>query len=315
MTSNNKIEEVAAQWVSRADAPEWCDQDQAQLEAWLEQDIAHRVAWLRLKSVWQRADRLMAIRAIHPPGGARAERFGRAHWALSAAVALVAVLVNVQWLGGSARYSTEIGGREVVSLSDGSRLELNSRTLLRTQVGADVRQVWLDRGEAFFDVKSDPNHPFVIHAGDHKVVVLGTKFSVRQEQEQLEVSVLEGRVRVEPLVANPRKPPVIVHGGEMLYGKPAGILVAMNAGDKVRRSLSWRHGSVEFDHATLADVAAQFNRHNRKQLVLLDEETARMRVGGSFDATGVDAFARLLSNGFNLRVETDGDEIRVSQPH
>jgi transmembrane sensor len=29
----------------------------------------------------------------------------------------------------------------------------------------------------------------------------------------------------------------------------------------------------------------------------------------------VDAFARLLATGFNLRVETQGDQIRVSQPH
>jgi len=50
-------------------------------------------------------------------------------------------------------------------------------------------------------------------------------------------------------------------------------------------------------------------------LVLMDQETAHMRVGGSFDATGVDAFARLLATGFNLRVETQGDQIRVSQPH
>jgi hypothetical protein len=38
-------------------------------------------------------------------------------------------------------------------------------------VDPSLRHVWLDKGEAFFDVKPDPAHPFVIHAGDHKVVV------------------------------------------------------------------------------------------------------------------------------------------------
>lgn len=202
-----------------------------------------------------------------------------------------------------------------MALSDGSRVELNTHTELRAQVDPSLRHVWLDKGEAFFDVKPDPAHPFVIHAGDHKVVVLGTKFSVRQERERLEVAVLEGKVRVEPMVAKPGRPPVIVQGGGLLYSKPAGTLVAVNAQDKVRRSLSWRHGTLEFDQSTLADVAAQFNRYNEKQLVLMDTETAHMRVGGSFDAVGVDAFARLLATGFNLRVETHGDQIRVSQPH
>ncbi|MGZ1567889.1 FecR family protein [Xanthomonas citri] len=228
---------------------------------------------------------------------------------------MLAVLLNMPWWGPGTRYTTEVGGREVMALSDGSRVELNTHTELRAQVDPSLRHVWLDKGEAFFDVKPDPAHPFVIHAGDHKVVVLGTKFSVRQERERLEVAVLEGKVRVEPMVAKPGRPPVIVQGGGLLYSKPAGTLVAVNAQDKVRRSLSWRHGTLEFDQSTLADVAAQFNRYNEKQLVLMDTETAHMRVGGSFDAVGVDAFARLLATGFNLRVETHGDQIRVSQPH
>ena len=236
-------------------------------------------------------------------------------WAIAASVAMLAVLFTLTGWGPGTRYSTEVGGREVIALSDGSRLELNTHTQLRAQVDPSLRHVWLDKGEAFFDVKPDPAHPFVIHAGEHRVVVLGTKFSVRPERERLEVAVLEGKVRVEPLVAKPGRPPVIVQGGGLLYSKPAGTLVAVNAQDKVRRSLSWRHGTLEFDQTTLADVAAQFNRYNDKQLVLMDPETAHMRVGGSFDATGVDAFARLLATGFNLRVETQGDQIRVSQPH
>lgn len=312
MSPHNDIEKIAAQWINRAESKNWDAQDQAQLEAWLAQDIAHRVAWLRLKSVWERADRLAAVRGVQPPLLRRWTFPVR--WAAAAAVVVLAVFLDMPWWGQGARYSTDVGGRKVVALSDGSRLELNTGTELRAQVGPSLRHVWLDEGEAFFDVKPDPKHPFVIHAGDHKVVVLGTKFSVRQERERLEVAVLEGKVRVEPLVANPGRPPVIVERGGLLYSKPAGTLVAVNVQDKVRRSLSWRHGALEFDQFTLADVAAEFNRYNDKQLVLMDQETAQMRVGGSFDATGVDAFARLLANGFNLRIETQGDQIRVSQP-
>lgn len=313
MSSHNDIEQVAAQWINRAQSSQWTAQDQRQLDAWLGQDTAHRVAWLRLKSVWDRADRLAAVRGVQSP---RTRRWASpVRWSAAAAVAMLAVLLNMPWWGPGPRYTTEVGGREVMALSDGSRVELNTHTELRAQVDPSLRHVWLDKGEAFFDVKPDPAHPFVIHAGDHKVVVLGTKFSVRQERERLEVAVLEGKVRVEPMVAKPGRPPVIVQGGGLLYSKPAGTLVAVNAQDKVRRSLSWRHGTLEFDQSTLADVAAQFNRYNEKQLVLMDTETAHMRVGGSFDAVGVDAFARLLATGFNLRVETHGDQIRVSQPH
>lgn len=313
MTSHKQIEMIAARWVSRADAPDWSPQEDEQLHAWLAENTAHRVAWLRLKSVWQRADRLAAVRSAEAPRVPR--RPHRVLWAMAAALAMMAVLTNVSWLGNDGRYSTDVGGRQTVSLSDGSRLELNTRTVLRAKVTAVERNVWLDKGEAFFDIKPDPKHPFVIHSGDHRVVVLGTKFSVRQEGGRLEVAVLEGRVRVEPLVVDPARPPVIVRGGDLLYSKSAGTLVATNADDKVRRALSWRNGILVFDQSTLEDVAAQFNRYNRRQLVLLDQQTAQTRVGGSFDASGVDAFANLLANGFNLRVDTQDDEIRVSQPH
>lgn len=313
MSAHKHIEEVAAYWVSRADAPDWSPEERVQFEAWLDEHVAHRVAWLRLKSVWQRADRLAAVRSTTQPPLAQRRRRAVC-WATAAAVALIAVLAGLPWQDTGTRYSTDVGARQTVSLPDGSRLELNTRTEVRAQVDGHARNVWLDKGEAFFDVKSDPKHPFVIQAGDHRVVVLGTKFSVRKERHGLEVAVLEGRVRVEPLQADPRKPPVVVLGGAMLFSKSAGTVVAVNAPDKVEKALSWRHGILVFDQSTLEDVAAQFNRYNRKQLVLNDLQTAQIRVGGSFDATGVDAFARLLHNGFNLRVETHGDEIRVSQP-
>ncbi|PNV26563.1 FecR family protein, partial [Xanthomonas citri] len=224
MSSHNDIEQVAAQWINRAQSSQWTAQDQRQLDAWLGQDTAHRVAWLRLKSVWDRADRLAAVRGVQ---STRTRRWASpVRWSAAAAVAMLAVLLNMPWWGPGTRYTTEVGGREVMALSDGSRVELNTHTELRAQVDPSLRHVWLDKGEAFFDVKPDPAHPFVIHAGDHKVVVLGTKFSVRQERERLEVAVLEGKVRVEPMVAKPGRPPVIVQGGGLLYSKPAGTLVA-----------------------------------------------------------------------------------------
>ena len=214
MSPHNDIEQVAAQWINRAQSSQWTAQDQRQLDAWLGQDTAHRVAWLRLKSVWDRADRLAAVRGVQSP---RTRRWASpVRWSVAAAVAMLAVLLNMPWWGPGTRYTTEVGGREVVALSDGSRVELNTHTELRAQVDPSLRHVRLDKGEAFFDVKPDPAHPFVIYAGDHKVVVLGTKFSVRQERERLEVAVLEGKVRVEPMVAKPGRPPVIVQGGGLL---------------------------------------------------------------------------------------------------
>ncbi|HMM18022.1 MAG TPA: FecR domain-containing protein, partial [Petrimonas sp.] len=49
-----------------------------------------------------------------------------------------------------------------IKLSDGSEIILNSGTTLRE----NSREVWLEEGEAFFDVRSDVNQPFVVHLRD-----------------------------------------------------------------------------------------------------------------------------------------------------
>jgi len=64
---------------------------------------------------------------------------------------------------------------------------------------------------------------------------------------------------------------------------------------------------------TLVDAAAEFNRYNHKQLVVVDPRAAGVHIGGSFDATNVEAFVRLLRQGFGLTVEEEGNVIRISR--
>ncbi|MDR1667812.1 MAG: FecR family protein, partial [Bacteroidales bacterium] len=71
-----------------------------------------------------------------------------------------------------------------VTLVDGTSLWLNSQTKLRypgTFDGAK-REVWLE-GEGFFDVATDRNKPFVVHAGKYEVTAHGTKFNVEAYKE------------------------------------------------------------------------------------------------------------------------------------
>jgi transmembrane sensor len=96
-----------------------------------------------------------------------------------------------------ARFDTPVGGRKIVSLTDGSKVELNTQTVVRMAVDDKRRDVWLDSGEANFEVAHRDGEPFVVHAGKRTITVLGTKFSVRREKDRVTVNVVEGRVRVD----------------------------------------------------------------------------------------------------------------------
>ncbi|HYG26046.1 MAG TPA: FecR domain-containing protein [Caulobacteraceae bacterium] len=312
MSAALKIEEQAAAWLARRDAGDWSAEDQAALDAWIAQDTAHRVAFLRLDSVWSRADRMAALKGAEPSFGPAAWRRPQVRIAagLAAAAVLGAGLLGVNLAIPGRAYTTDVGGHATVPLADGSRVELNTNTKLRAEIAESRRAVWLDRGEAYFEVAHDPARPFVVHAGARRITVLGTKFLVRREGKSVEVAVVEGKVRVDPVQQERAKPAVLTRG-ELAVAKGEATLVAARSVEKVENELSWREGMLVFDRSTLTDAVAEFNRYNRKKLVIAGEVAGEVRIGGSFEADNIDAFARLLEQAFGLSVEDRGEEIVI----
>lgn len=316
MSDHSAIEERAIAWRLRQEQPGWSEADQAELDAWIEACTAHRVAWLRIGHGWEKVGRLASLRspdAVVETTAAPAPRppTRRRAWLMAAGLAAALGLggvVAVQDLG-RRTYVTEIGGHATVPLADGTRVELNTDTRLRADLAEGQRQVWLERGEAFFDVAHDPSRPFVVHAGKRRVTVLGTRFSVRRQGDQVLVAVLDGKVRLE---AADSKPPTVVTRGDVVVADPAGALVTPRSIERVENELAWRRGLLVFDKASLADAAEEINRYNRKKLVVTDAEAAALRITGSFEADNTDAFVRLLRSAFGLKVVEEDSEIRVS---
>jgi transmembrane sensor len=86
-----------------------------------------------------------------------------------------------------------------VTLPDGSTviLEKGADIVTDPSFGQKERKVFL-KGEAFFDVKPDRQHPFVVVSGDLVTEVLGTSFRIKPEADlkKIEVSVHTGKVSV-----------------------------------------------------------------------------------------------------------------------
>jgi transmembrane sensor len=343
------IEAQAAQWLARRDAAErWGEADEEALQAWLAESAAHRVAWLRLGAAWRRTERMPALAAVDggemderstvagepeseegvtsAPAGAGRRRASaeaatrqrprrRALLAFATAAVVAAVLVAGTWMAlglrqpEGARYATSVGAREAVLLADGSRVTLNTNTRGRAVVDEKRRGFWLDEGEAYFEVAHDPNRPFVIMAGKDKITVLGTRFSVRHAHGRTEVTVVEGRVRLDlDRASGAPAVPVVVTGNEAALVDTGSVLVITKTPDQVASELSWRKGQIAFDQKTLSEIALEFNRYNHVQLVV-KSSAANLRLSGNFDAENVMAFTRLAHEGLGLRVVQDGDRI------
>jgi transmembrane sensor len=313
MSVADDIEERAAHFAMRQSEPTWSGEDQAELEAWLGESTAHKAAFWRLEHGWATVNRISAL----PPQphsyrpGLMALRGGWRAVSLAACLTLTLIATGLYLARNSStvqsRYTTLIGAYLTVPLPDGSNAQLNTESAIRAEVGADHRWIWLDRGEVYFDVAHDQSKQFVIHAGTRRITVLGTKFAVRRDADKVIVSVLDGRVRLEGEGKTAAAGSVTVERGGIAVADGASTLLAAQSVESIERSLTWRHGMLNFDGSTLAEVAAEFNRYNRRQLVIADPTVAAMRIGGSFQTTNVDAFVRLLRDAYGLRSEEAGD--------
>jgi len=153
----------------------------------------------------------------------------------------------------------------------------------------------------------------VVFAGPRTITVLGTKFSVRRDGNRVSVSVIEGRVRVDyGGTTSTTRPAATIGIGDTAVSDGDSTIVASGSIEQVERTMSWRRGMLTFNNATLADAAAEFNRYNTRKIQILDDQAAQVRIGGTFEATNVDAFVRLLREAYGVKVEVESRAVKIS---
>jgi len=309
------IDMCAANYVERRDSSDWTDKDEAELEAWLGEAIAHRVAFLRLNSSWRRTERLVALRPPeHEIDVSRTRAGGRNYLKIAAGfglfLALGGFLATYLSAPRAETYSTPVGGREILTLRDGSRIELNTDTSVRVSLNAQQRAIAVEKGEIYFQIHHDPARPFVVAAQGHRVIDLGTEFSLRVERLGVKVALLEGRVRFDPdNLATPK----MLTPGDVLIASADSVSVKKEPLSAVLESLAWRRGMLVFHETTLADAAAEFNRYNQTRILIQDPLAARETINGTLPINNLAEFVRMAKNLFGLRAQNREDEILLTR--
>lgn len=328
MTNDNNIEEEqapmtaiaatraqAAEWLERKGNGEWTAADRTALDAWLGQSWMNASAFWRLEAAWARADRLGALRK---PGLNTAT--GRS-WSIPAlfkiavGIAVVAVAgvgtLEFRSISHIKTYATPVGGRELLTLADGSQIELNTDTVLRVATGSTGREVWLDKGEAFFEIRHDAAHPFVVNTGAQRIVDLGTKFTARRNGSLTEVSLLEGRAKIE--TAGPAARSAILSPGDVAVATADKVSISIKSTQDLADQLGWQRGMLIFRHTPLAEAAEDFNRYNDKKIVIAGTDVGQLTINGTFPTNATDLFGRAAKDAFGLHVEKQQGKTVISR--
>ncbi len=320
MSAENEILEQlhleACEWLERRDFALWSEDDQKDFDAWIAQSPAHRIAFLRAEAGWKRTEMLAALRPFRPERAAQAHAPRRTSWKIAAAIIVCGLAGAGAWLGlkpGAPQYTayaTAIGGHKTLALADGTKIELNTNTQVRLLNG-DHRKVWLDKGEAYFQVQHDAAHPFEVMAGNHKVTDLGTAFFVKRHAANTEVALVEGLARFDDTAAGDSRS-LTLTPGDVVIANAKTVSLSHRKPAALTAELSWRRGVLIFEQMTLSAIADELNRYNRKKLVIADAAAANVKFGGTFHTDDVQAIATAAHEVFGLKVKDTGTEFVIS---
>lgn len=210
-------------------------------------------------------------------------------------------------------YSTLLvpyGKRSFMELPDGTKVWINSGTEVRFHVNMEgkERKICVD-GEIYIEVAKDEERPFYVHTSGFDVRVYGTKFNVTSYRNDLEKSVvlLEGSVSVSHKKGE---------GGEMFL-RPNQMYTENNRNAGIRdvnalQYISWKDGIWQFTSERLESVALRLSRYYGKNIHCEGEAALKSCTGKLVLFDDVDRTLQTIAQIFNVKYETDLNEITIS---
>ena len=333
------IDEVAAEWVVRLRSDQRTHADEEDFRAWLEQNPAHAQAYADCAALWDAVGELVSsseahaiLKPLRNPVPVR-RRFNRRMVVFSAvgtALAVAAGFIGPLVFNDVSTMQTAVGEQRRVQFADGSEVFLNTDTKLRVRLMATQRLIFLDRGQAFFEVAKDLNRPFRVFAGRTEVRALGTAFEVRRIGDRIQVTLEEGKVAIyrgedgsselqgaptttmtSPDATSSRETSeqlAVLMPGERAVIKSTE-LEAIGKVD-LTKTQAWRFGRMILDNAPLGDVISDLNRYGGVQIILADPNLASIRVSGVFHTGRPEDFVESVTAAFPVKI-THKDEQNI----
>lgn len=322
-----QVKADAAKWAIRAETSLSAD-ERAAFEAWRAADPRRDVAYKAAAAAWRNLsamaeDEEMRIRFAAPSWRERTMETLRGipplhwlglspgRWAASAAAVAAVVLLALNLALEPPVYETRAAQSRAVTLADGSFIALSGNSRLETSFTKTERRVALTRGDAFFTVTKDPARPFVVVAGDTLIRVVGTKFNIHRDSQEVRVAVVEGVVQValpqeaSPTAAFPQDSQTLVAGQQMrTVRKGAQKEMRITKLDEPTRIQPTR---LDYRGAKLRDVIAESNRYYAPGIVLESDDLGDLEVTMAFQSTDIERTVEGLKDILPLDVQRNSD--------
>ncbi|MGE0410243.1 MAG: FecR domain-containing protein, partial [Amphiplicatus sp.] len=198
----------AADWLAKLDRGDLSAAERAAFARWLAEDPRNKHAIKQAAALWYGLNAPLSRLGTIPRRAARRlpSRSAPAvltgllrRWRAAAGIGGVAVIAVIAYVAlrpveAAGYYATKIGETRLVSLADGSKINLNTNSIVEQAYSGNARVIRLISGEAIFDVAHDKRRPFVVYAANGVIQAVGTRFAVRVDSDKVKVVVTEGKI-------------------------------------------------------------------------------------------------------------------------
>lgn len=292
------IVEQASEWLMLHWGGE-LDADQRQAFArWQAADPEHQRAWQRLQQLQQTLGEVPAesARAVlrDVPDHQRRSALKLLGLLLVAGGSGYLVQGSQPWRAAFAEQRTAIGEIRHLTLSDGTRLDLNSNSAIDLLFTAQERRIRLISGEILLSSGHDLNRPLIVETLAGDIQALGTRFAVRDLDNGSRVDLYEGQLQVRPR----RAQAVHMNAGSSLWFSADQSRAVPPAG--VNAS-SWTQGRLIAERQPLGQFIAELARYHPGWL-RCDDEVSGLLLTGVFPLNDTESILAALERSLPVRV-------------
>lgn len=328
--TENQIFDEASLWIARLDRG-LSEEETKALRQWLDTSSRHKECLMEMASLWDRMDNLSVLSELFDaPAAQRPEKKRYLRTASSIAASVAVLLVGIHFFvpttsqiktapqvaqtpaskTSNVLYETGIGAHSTVSLPDGTKMFLNTNTQVSVTYTEKERLLVLTKGELLVEVAHNKQRPLHVKVGERIVEAVGTAFNVYlKNNNDFDVIVTEGRVKVKPAVANAATSTLSnsqkiiqeLGQGEKLSVHESEPAPVETIGDAlINDRLSWRNGNLVFRGERLEDALFELSRYTPERFRIADQRINDLRIAGLYKAGDVDGLLSALKENFNI---------------
>jgi ferric-dicitrate binding protein FerR (iron transport regulator) len=218
-------------------------------------------------------------------------------WAAAAAVLVIIVVTLYRQPVYIAQQTAQ--NTDSLLLPDGTRLYLNAHTSVKypRNFKGNSREIFVQQGEVFVDVKHMPDKPFSVHLKNVDIEVLGTSFDVKETKLGAKVFVQTGKVKA---VYKNGKKSVILTPGEEAEMLLAGTTISTRH-HRNNNLIAWKTGHLSFVDAPLSEVTAVLEDYYKVNIVLKGEGLADKKLLATFHKESLSEVLDILSKTLQVK--------------